>query len=118
MQENNVKILIQEKIIYLLNTSGMSMRSLSMQLGMSDGYISQILNNEMLPSLRIIIALCDYYNMPLKDFFDESVKYPPEYYNLLVEIQRLSVSKMNGLYILLHGNSEECTLTYSKHKGF
>ena len=81
------------------------MRKLSIQLGLSDSYISQVLNNDMLPSMHMIIALCDYYGIPLKDFFDESVQYPIEYYRLLEELKKLSIPKMNGLYVVLHDES-------------
>ncbi|MBQ8983534.1 MAG: helix-turn-helix transcriptional regulator [Lachnospiraceae bacterium] len=107
MLETNVKLLIQTKIIHLLNNNDISMRRLSIELGLSDSYISQILNNNLLPSIRTIIHLCDYFDLPLKDFFDESIHYPPEYYLLLTEIQKLSAAKMNGLYVVLHQENNE-----------
>lgn len=107
MLETNVKLLIQTKIIHLLNNNNISMRRLSIELGLSDSYISQILNNNLLPSIRTIINLCDYFDLPLKDFFDENVQYPPEYYLLLTEIQKLSAAKMNGLYVVLHQENNE-----------
>lgn len=81
MLETNVELLIQTKIIHLLNSNDVS--------------------------IRTIIHLCDYFDLPLKDFFDENVQYPPEYYLLLKEIQKLSAAKMNGLYVVLHQENHE-----------
>ena len=54
MTEKEARTLIQNRIIFLLNSENLSMRGLSTQLGLSESYINQVLNNDMMPSLSII----------------------------------------------------------------
>ena len=107
MTEQEARELIQNRIIFLLNSENLSMRGLSAQLGLSESYINQVLNNDMMPSLSIIIELCELCNMTLSEFFNTDNIYPVEYYQVNEEVKKLSVPRLNALYILLHDEIED-----------
>lgn len=101
MTEAEVKILIRDRINDLLNSRNTTMRNLSRQLGFSDGYINQIINNGMMPSLQAVITICEASNMSLCDFFNKSEKYPLEYYKVNEELKKMSVNRLEALYTLI-----------------
>lgn len=101
MTEAEVKILIRNRLNDLLNSRNTTMRNLSRQLGFSDGYINQVMNNDMMPSLPAIIAICEATNMSLRDFFDASETYPLEYYKVNEALKKMSAERLEALYILI-----------------
>lgn len=101
MTEAEVKILIRDRINDLLNSKNTTMRNLSRQLGFSDGYINQIINNGMMPSLQAIITICEASNMSLCDFFNQSETYPLEYYKVNEELKKMSAKRLEALYTLI-----------------
>ena len=102
MTDAEVKEHIQKKIIFLLNSNNTSMRRLSIQLGLSDSYLNQVLNNNMMPSLHTINNICQFYDLSLSEFFDAKEEYPVEYYRVTKELKNLSASRLQALYVLLH----------------
>jgi len=113
MTEQELKDLIKTRVNDLMNKRNTTMRSLSKSLGFSEGYINQIMNNNMMPSLQAVIVLADAMHMTLCEFFDNSVKYPIEYYRVNKEVQKLSVKRLEALNILLN---EEVEFTKSRRK--
>ena len=107
MTEQEARALIQNRIIYILNTENISMRGLSSMLDLSEGYINRVLNNDMIPSLSILMELAELCNMTISEFFDMNVIYPLEYYQVNEEVKKLPVSKLNALYVLLHDENED-----------
>jgi transcriptional regulator with XRE-family HTH domain len=101
MNENDVQNLIRLRVNNLLTTRNTTMRKLSRQLGFSDGYLNQIMNNNMMPSIQAIMSLCEASNMTLSEFFDETKTYPLEYYRVNKEIQKLSSKRLDALYTLI-----------------
>ncbi|MBQ8984069.1 MAG: helix-turn-helix transcriptional regulator [Lachnospiraceae bacterium] len=106
MTEQELKDLIKTRVNDLLNKRNTTMRSLSKNLGFSEGYINQIMNNNMMPSLQAILVLADAMDMTLSEFFDNSVRYPIEYYRVNKEVQKLSARRLEALNILLHEEGE------------
>jgi transcriptional regulator with XRE-family HTH domain len=105
MNEAETKALIRSRINDLLNTKYITMRNLSRQLGFSDGYMNQIMNNNMMPSLPAIISLCEASNMSLSEFFDESKQYPLEYYQVNEELKKMSAKRLAALYTLIESSN-------------
>lgn len=105
---NNTEIikLVQSKIISLSNTHNISLRKLSILSGRSGGYLNQVVNNNMMPSLRTISNICEMYDIPLHEFFDLSAQYPIEYYQVVGEVQKLSAARLQALYVLLHEENQ------------
>jgi transcriptional regulator with XRE-family HTH domain len=101
MTDSEAKELIKWRINSLLNTKFKTMRSLSRKAGFSDGYMNQIMNNNMMPSISAILSLCDASDMTLSEFFDDSAVYPLEYYKVTKELQKMSAKRLDALYTLL-----------------
>jgi transcriptional regulator with XRE-family HTH domain len=102
MTEAEVKELVRIRINEILKSKQVSMRTLSIQLGFSEGYINQIMNNDMMPSLSSIIMLCNSVNMSLSDFFNCEELLPLEYYEVSDKVKQLSVPRLEALSVLLN----------------
>lgn len=102
MTEAEVKELVRIRINEILKSKKVSMRTLSIQLGFSEGYINQIMNNDMMPSLSSIIMLCNSVNMSLSDFFNCEELLPLEYYEVSDKVKQLSVPRLEALSVLLN----------------
>ncbi len=106
MTEQELKDLIKTRVADLISDRGTTMRALSKSLGFSEGYINQIMNNNMMPSLQAVIVIAEAMHMTLSEFFDNSVKYPIEYYRVNKEVQKLSAKRLEALNILLNEEAE------------
>ena len=106
MTEQELKDLIKERINDLMEKRGSNMRSLSRSLGFSEGYINQIMNNNMMPSLSAVLMLAEAMNMTPSEFLDNSEKRPLEYYKVNKDIQNLSAKRLEALSILLQEENE------------
>ena len=107
MTEEQVKTIVKKRINDLMNAKDISMRNLSIQLGFSDGYINQIMNNDMMPSLHNIIILCEAMHMTLSDFFSDDEVYSIEYYKLSEELKKMSDRRLEAIYTALCDINEE-----------
>lgn len=68
------KMFVSNRIYELRIEQELSARELSILLGMSPGYINKIENGKALPSLSSIFNICDYFEISLKEFFNEKCK--------------------------------------------
>ena len=50
---------------------GVSEYQMSLDLGMSKGYIQSISSGKACPSLKQLFSICDYFGISPRDFFDE-----------------------------------------------
>ena len=62
---------------------------MSLDLGQSSEYINQIENGRSMPSIEGLINICDYFDITMSEFFDESIVYPIQYKELLQELNKL-----------------------------
>ena len=81
---------IKQRIAKLRTEKGISAREMSLQLGQSTGYINSIENNVNLPSMTAFFYICDYFGITPSEFFDETLKYPVQYKNIIGELNHLS----------------------------
>ena len=65
---------VRKRIEYLRKTDGASKRNMSSALEQSDSYISNITTGKSIPSLPALFEICDYFNISLKNFFDEDIE--------------------------------------------
>jgi transcriptional regulator with XRE-family HTH domain len=75
----------------------MSARKLSEELGQGSQYINQIENARKMPSIEGLFNFCDYFNITLKEFFDDEQTYPIQYKALLNELNKLDVDKLEHI---------------------
>lgn len=60
---------ISKRITQLRLDKNISERKLSLDLGHNSGYFYNISSRKSLPSLKELLAICDYFEMSPKEFF-------------------------------------------------
>ena len=91
------KDFIREQIYFIRTKNKKSARGLSLELLMSSEYINQIESGRITPSIDFLIRFCDYFNITMKDFFDEDKKYVVEYNELTKLLNDFSQDDVNKI---------------------
>ena len=84
------KQFIQNRYAAIRMAHHISARKLSLELGQSSEYINQIENGKCMPSIENLLNFCDYFGITPSEFFDETLKYPVQYKNIIGELNHLS----------------------------
>lgn len=63
---------VRKRITELRLKKGVSEYQMSYDLGHSKSYVNNITSGKSLPSLPEMFAICDYFEIGIGDFFDES----------------------------------------------
>ena len=90
----NKNTVIGKKIANLRESKKMSARALSMELGFSENYISQIENGYSKPSQNVLESICEYFDIKLGDLFDDKTEYPIQYRELIEELNKLDTQEL------------------------
>ncbi len=88
---------IRERITQLRLKAGVSEYKMSYALGHNKGYINNICSGKALPSLPELFAICDYFGITPKEFFDEKADNPKLAQELLLELDGLEREDMELL---------------------
>lgn len=91
------KEFIKERVSTIRNSKNISARSLSLNLGMSSEYVNQVENGRLMPSLDFIMNFCDYFNISVAEFFDETIKNPKKYQDLIQELNKMSQPELQQI---------------------
>lgn len=95
------------KIIAKLRTQeDISARELSITLGQSEGYINTIENGKSLPSLSMLLNICEYFQITPQEFFCEDVEYPKLLHDLISECKSLKSEYIESMLTLAKGLKE------------
>lgn len=81
---------IQNRISMLLKERNMSEYELSMNLAKSKGYIQSITSGRALPSMQLLLNICDSFNITPSQFFNDDKSASLEYLELCNVIKGLS----------------------------
>ncbi len=81
---------IQNRISMLLKERNMSEYELSMNLAKSKGYIQSITSGRALPSMQLLLNICDSFNITPSQFFNDDKSASLEYLELCNNIKGLS----------------------------
>lgn len=103
------KSFIKDRYAAIRLAHNISGRRLSLELGQSTEYINQIENGKTLPSLEGLLNFCDYFHMPLSEFFADGFRYPVEYEKIIKELNkmdRFAIEQVYGLLKLINAKSE------------
>lgn len=95
------KSFIKERYAAIRLAHNISGRKLSLELGQSTEYINQIENGKNLPSLEGLLNFCEYFKMPLSEFFQDGFRYPVEYDNIIKELNKMDRLAIEQIYNLL-----------------
>jgi transcriptional regulator with XRE-family HTH domain len=96
---------MRQRIKALQAEKGVSDHKLSVELGRSHNYIHNIMAGKALPSWSEFIAICNYFNVKLKDFFDDGVENPALLSEVLEIVYTLDEEHLRALLLILkNGN--------------
>ncbi len=88
---------IKERIVNLRNNKGVSARDMSLSIGQNESYINSIENGKIFPSLRGLILICEYLDITLKDFFDNSNTNPSTLNQIIQHLKKLKPKQLEIL---------------------
>jgi len=93
--------LFHERLTTLRTQKGVSARDMSLSLGQSESYINKIENKKSLPSMTGFFYICEYLNVPPKDFFDDEVRFPTKLNDLINESKKLNNGQLEHLLAIV-----------------
>ena len=67
---------VRQRITQLRLDKGVSEYQMSYDLGHSRGYVYNISSGKALPPMKEFFAICDYFEITPKQFFEDSTAYP------------------------------------------
>lgn len=88
---------VKNRIAFLRTEKNISARELSLRLGQSTGYISQIETGKSRPSVEMLIYICEELGITMSDFFDEDQKYPFLVEKVIKEAKKLNKSSLESV---------------------
>lgn len=90
---------IRERITSLRIQKGVSEYKMSLDLGHSKSYIQSISSGRALPSLPEFLAICDYFEITPKAFFDTEIEDP-----ILIDrlLKQAGIMRTGDLEMILH----------------
>lgn len=87
---------IRERITALRLRKGVSEYQMSYDLGHSRGYVYNISSGKALPPMKEFLAICDYFGVTPKQFFDDETANPE-----LVQKAIAGISQLNETDLLM-----------------
>jgi len=81
---------ISKRVAQLRMEKDVSARDMSLSMGQSNNYVSNIENEKALPSIQGLFYICEYFEVSLKDFFDEGTKNTALFNELMKEAKELN----------------------------
>lgn len=78
-----------------------SARALSIGLGQSTQYINQIESGRKMPSIEGLVNFCDYFQITLKEFFDDDCEYLIQYKELFNYLNKLDTEELNEVITII-----------------
>ena len=93
MDENFIK----NRLTELRMLKGVSARSMSLDIGQSNGYIAAVEAGHNLPSMTVFFYICEYLNISPKEFFDTELAAPAMYQEVMANIKKLNKDQLENL---------------------
>lgn len=85
---------VRERITELRMKKGVSEYQMSYDLGHSRGYVYNISSGKSLPPMKEFFAICDYFGITPKQFFDTGARYPVLIQKAIEGMEKLKESDM------------------------
>lgn len=95
--------LFRKRLTELRIQKDVSENRMSLDLGMSGGYIQQISSGRSLPSMKQFLAICEYLGVEPMEFFDMDNRAPALTRELLTSARSLSEDKIKLLIEVSNG---------------
>ena len=76
-EKNDIdEIFIRERITALRKQKGVSERQMSLDIGKSENYMRNIRTGAVMPPVSMLLTICDYVGVSLRDFSDPDLDNP------------------------------------------
>lgn len=98
---------LRNRISELREQKGVSEQKMSLDLGRSKCYINNIMSGRAMPSFHEFIAICEYFKVEPKDFFDVGLKHPSLINEVFTKICKLDENNLKALLVILSTMSKE-----------
>ena len=92
---------VARRIEVLRIQKGVSAREMSLALGQSTGYINKIESGRALPSIPVLIYICEYFDITPQEFFNVESPAPQRSKELLREIEKLNAVQIDHLMLIV-----------------
>ena len=92
---------VARRIEELRIQKGVSAREMSLALGQSTGYINKIESGRALPSIPVLIYICEYFDITPQEFFNVESPAPQRSKELLREIEKLNAVQIDHLLLIV-----------------
>lgn len=89
------------RLAKLRQSRGVSARDMSLSMGQSPGYISNIESGKSMPSLTGIFYICDYLHITPQEFFAEDVEEPVWLQDVMNAAKRLNREQLQHLTAIM-----------------
>ena len=91
------------RLAKLRTQKGVSARDMSLSMGQNPGYINNIETGKSMPSLSGFFYICDYLDIPARDFFDDGNEYPEQLRAVFQDMQKLSPEQLQNIHAIVKG---------------
>ena len=92
---------VRDRIAFLRTEKGISARELSLRLGQSTGYISQIETGKSNPSVEMLIYICEELGISMSAFFDDTQAYPIMVEELVKQAKGLNKNALESVLCVM-----------------
>lgn len=92
---------VARRIEELRIQKGVSAREMSLALRQSTGYINKIESGRALPSIPVLIYICEYFDITPQEFFNVESPAPQRSKELLREIEKLNAVQIDHLMLIV-----------------
>ena len=83
-----------KRLAELRTQANVSARDMSLSLGQSESYISNIENGHNLPSMSVFFYICDYLKVSPQEFFDLESRAPDRLSEITAKLKRLNPEQL------------------------
>jgi len=103
---------IGERVTSLRLAKGISEYNLSKSIGKCNNYINKVTSGSILPSMKALTDICDYFEITLPQFFSENLdQVPLNLARIHAILPELTDEQLNSLLVIIHsmkeGNTQE-----------
>ena len=92
-----------KRVAQLRAAKGVSARDMSLSIGQGQAYINNIENQKTLPSMRGFFYICEYLDIPPKDFFDFDSADPERLNEIIKDLKSLNSEQLANIAGIVKG---------------
>ena len=98
---------IRKRITMLRELKGVSERQMSLDLDLSKNYITNITHSYSMPSVTVLLAICNYFGISPMDFFDNELDNPALASRVIKQARKLDDNGLNAVLSVANALNSE-----------